>query len=129
MAYESDASVGTLIRGALDDVRELVREELALARVEMRREMSKLSSAGIQLGIAAVALWFAGMFVLVALALGVSWLLGWPAWSGFVLVALVLAVAGGVTLASARSAMKRVEPLPRTVATSRRTSNEHDRDG
>lgn len=115
MAYESDASVGTLIRGALDDMRELIREEIALARVEMRQEASKLAAAGVQFGIAGVALWFAGMFLLVAIALGIVAAFGWPAWTGFALVAVVLAIAGAVMLASARQAIRRVEPLPRTV--------------
>jgi hypothetical protein len=36
MADTTDASVSGLIRGALDDVRDLFREELALARAELR---------------------------------------------------------------------------------------------
>lgn len=117
MAYESEASVGGLVRGALDDVRELFREEVALARAEMRVELNKAMAAGMQFGAAGVALWFAGMFLLIAVALGISALFNWPAWSGFAIVAVLLAIGGMVMLAGARKAVREVQPLPRTVET------------
>lgn len=117
MAYETDASVGTLIRGALDDARELFREEVALAKAEIRQEAGKLSSAGIQFGIAGAALWFTAMFLLIAAALGIAAVLEWAPWTGFAIVAVVMGIVGIVTLSTARAAARRVEPLPRTVAT------------
>jgi hypothetical protein len=82
MAHETDASIGELVRSALEDVRELFREEVALARAEMRHELSKASGAAIRFGIAGAALMLAlGCFV-VALALGIAALFEWPAWSG-----------------------------------------------
>ena len=117
MAHESEAPVGTLLRGALDDARELFREEIALAKAEIRQETGKLTSAGVQFGIAGAALWFAGMFLLVAAALGIAGLFNWSAWTGFAIVAVLMAIVGGVMFATARSAMRRVQPLPRTVGT------------
>ncbi len=115
MAHESEQPVGSLVRGALDDLRDLFREELALARAELRQEFSKLAAAGVQFGIAGVALWFAGMFLLVAIALGISAFFNMPAWTGFVIVAVVLGTVGAVMFLGARSALRRVEPMPRTV--------------
>lgn len=115
MAHETESSVGALVRGVLDDVRDLFREEVALARAEIRAELSKAASAGMRFGAAGVALWFAGMFLLVTVALGLSALLNWPAWAGFGLVTLLLAVAGMVMFAAARRAVRDVQPLPRTV--------------
>ena len=115
MAHVTEASVPSLIRGALDDVRELFREELALARAEMREEFSKASSSAAKLGAGGVALWFAAMFLLVAVALGISALLAWPAWAGFGIVAAVLAIAGALLVMSGRNALREVRPMPRTV--------------
>ena len=117
MAHETEASVGGLVRGALDDVRELFREEVALARAEMRHELNKATSAAVGFSIAAGALLFAAGCVVVALALGIATLLEWPAWSGFAIVAVLLAVASAVGYSSGRRAMSTVEPLPRTVQT------------
>jgi hypothetical protein len=117
MADTTDASVSGLIRGALDDVRDLFREELALARAELRTEMGKVTSSAVRFGIAGVALWFAAMFLLVTIALGAATLLEWPAWAGFGALALLLGIIGGVLLMLGRSAIRDVRPLPRTVQT------------
>jgi hypothetical protein len=114
MAHESESVTG-LLKSALDDVRDLIREEVALARAELRFELSKVAAAGVQFGIAAVALWFAGMFVLIAAALGLAALFTWPAWAGFAVVAALLAVAGIVAFLGGRKAVRDVQPLPRTV--------------
>jgi hypothetical protein len=113
----ADQSVGVLIRNALDDVRELFREELALAKAELRQETSKLTSAAVRFGAAGVALWFAAMFLLVTVALGISALLNWPAWTGFGIVTLLLASAGGAMALAGRSAIRDVRPMPRTIET------------
>lgn len=115
MAYESETSLGALLKGALDDVRELIREEILLAKTEARHEASKLTAAAMQFGIAGGALACAGLFLLVAIALGLSALFNWPAWAGFGIVTVLLAIVGVVTLASARRSLRRVEPMPRTV--------------
>jgi hypothetical protein len=117
MTQASSSSVGELVRSALDDVRELFREELALARAEVREEMAKAAAGGVQAGAAAAALWFAGLFVLVAAALAISTALQWPAWAGFVSVGVVLGVVGLILFAGARRAFRRVQPLSRTVST------------
>lgn len=109
--------MGGLIRNALDDVRELFREELALAKSELRQETSKLTSAAVRFGAAGVALWFAAMFLLVTVALGISALLNWPAWTGFGIVTLLLASAGGAMALAGRSAIRDVRPMPRTIET------------
>jgi hypothetical protein len=117
MTHGSSASVGGLVRSALDDVRELFREELALARAEVREEVAKATAGGAQAMAAVAALWFAAMFILVAAALGLSAALQWPAWAGFVSVGVVLGVIGVALFARARAAFRRVRPLPRTVST------------
>lgn len=114
MAHESESVTG-LLRGALDDVRDLIREEVALARAELRYEASKVTTAGVQFGAAAVALWFAGTCLLVAMALGISALFTWPAWAGFAVVGALLAVFGLVAFMSGRRAVRNIQPMPRTV--------------
>ena len=117
MAETTDTSVGGLLKGALDDVRELFREELALARAEVRAELSKVTASAVRFGAGGVALWFAAMFLFVTLALGISALLQWPAWAGFGIVTLLLALAGIVLVLAGRSSIRDVRPMPRTVHT------------
>lgn len=121
MTNTTHESLGGLVRGALDDVRELVREELLLARVELRQELSKVMAAGLQFGAAGVSLMFAAAFVCVAIALGIAAAFEWPAWAGFGIVAILLGVAGVVFVIGGRKAVQEVRPLPRTVHTIKET--------
>ena len=113
--------MSTLVKEAIDDIRHLFREELALARAELRHELSKATSAAIALGGAAVAMSIAGVFVLTAIALGIADAFNWPAWAGFGLIGLLLAVAGVVLFTSARRSAREIRPLPRTVETVKET--------
>lgn len=114
MDHTSDASVGSLIRGALDDARELIREEIALARAELRAEAERVGAASVRLGAGGVLLMLASVVLLVGVSLGVAALLDWPAWAGFGVVGIVLAIAGALLAASGRSLLRHVETLPRT---------------
>jgi hypothetical protein len=114
MEHTSEASVGSLIRGALDDARELIREEIALARAELRAEATRVSAAGARMGMGGVLLLFAAAMLLVAVSLGVAALFEWPAWAGFGVVALLLALGGAILASSGRNLLRRVETLPRT---------------
>src|ERR1044071_8150899 len=98
-------SIGTLIRGILNDLRTLIREEIALARVEIREQAGRAKTAALSFGIAAGALLFGSIFLLVALALGIANLIGWPAWTGFLIVAVLLCVGGYFTLAAGRTTL------------------------
>src|SRR5215212_9874987 len=93
-------SLGGLIRGILMDLRTLIREEIALARVEIGEQATRARAAAMSFGIAAGALMLGGIFLLIALAVGIADLLHWPVWTGFLIVAALLAIIGYVTLAS-----------------------------
>jgi uncharacterized membrane protein YdjX (TVP38/TMEM64 family) len=121
MAYETEASMSALLRSALDDARELFREEVALARAELRAEVSKATAAASRFSVAAAALSCAGLFLLTALALGIATAFQWPAWTGFGIVAVVLAIGGAIMFMSGRRALRDIRGLPRTVETVKET--------
>src|SRR5262245_53495201 len=93
-----DDSIGGLSRGILNDLKTLLREEIALARVGFREQAGKARAAALSLGIAAAALVFGAAFVLIAIAMAIAELAGWPVWSGFLIVAAVLTLIGFVAL-------------------------------
>lgn len=127
-------SIGGLLSGILTDIRELVREELALARIEMREQANRARLSIAILAAAAVALALGGFFLLIALANAIADGLEWPVWAGYLVVALVLAIAGAIGLTAGRQRLRNVRPLPQeTVATlkensqwiAKRLSSEH----
>ena len=82
------------------DLRTLIREEVALARVEIREQAGRARAAAMSFGIAAAALVFGIVFLLIAMATGIADLLQWPIWAGFLVIAALLSLVGFVTLLS-----------------------------
>jgi MFS family permease len=116
-------SIGGLLRGILLDVRSLIREEIALARIELTEQAGRARAAAVSFGIAAVALACGGLLLLVALATAIADLLDWPVWSGFLIVAALLSVLGLVTLASGKRQLAQVHAVPEeTVSTLKENS-------
>ena len=111
-----DASPGQLAAEVAKDLSTLVRQEMALAKAELRQEAKTAGVAAGALGGAG----FAGYFVLVFLSLGLMWgldawmPLGWAA----VVVAGVWAVIAAVLAVVGRSRLKKFNPKPeRTIET------------
>ncbi len=116
-------SLGGLLRGVLMDLRQLMREEVALARVEIREQAGRAKLAAASLGAAAVALLLGAIFLLVAIAIGIADLLDWPLWAGYLVVALLLSVGGVVAYAAGRRKLQNVRPMPeQTVETLKENS-------
>lgn len=101
-----------LVRGILTDIRTLIHEEIALARLEIREQAGHARAAAISFGMAAGALIFAVTFLLIAIATAIADLLDWPIWAGFLVVAVLLSAVGFVTLASGRTQLKSVHAVP-----------------
>ena len=115
-AQGAEPSIGELVKEIAGDLSTLVRQELELAKVEVKEEARKAGQSAGMLGAAG----FAGYMVLVLLTLsGVFGLgavigLGWAA----LLAAAVWAAAGFFLLNAGRERLRRVRTRPeRTVET------------
>lgn len=111
-------SIPGLIRGILDDLRTLIREEIELARVELREQAGRARTAAISFAVAAIALAAGGGFLLIAIALGIADLLNWPAWAGFLAVAIVMAGGGLVALGAGRKQLREFHAVPEETVSS-----------
>jgi hypothetical protein len=111
-------SIPGLIRGILDDLRTLIREEIELARVELSAQAARAKTAAISFAVAAITLAFGGVFLLIAIALGVSDLLNWPAWAGFLVVAIVMAGGGLVALGAGKKELRGFHAVPEQTVSS-----------
>jgi uncharacterized membrane protein YqjE len=114
--HDEDTSLTALMRGILDDIRTLVREELELARVEVRQELGKLRLLIATLAVGGITLGLGGLVLLFALSFGAAYLFGWPTWAGFGLIGLIMTVAGGALLLAARSQLTAINPVPPRTA-------------
>ena len=119
-----EESLGSLLRGIMNDLRTLVREEVALARVEIREQVGRARTAAIIFGMAAAALLFGVTFLLIAAALGIADLFDWPAWAGFGMLAVLLSLFGLVGLSSGRKHMAQVSAVPQETVTTLKENSE-----
>jgi hypothetical protein len=112
----SNASVGELIGEVTRDMSTLMRQELELAKAEVKQEASKAARAGGMLGAAGFAGYMVLLFASIAAWQGLAEVMpsGWAA----LIVAVVWGIVGGVLFAVGRKRMSEVNPKPeRTVET------------
>jgi len=115
---ERDSSIATLLGGIVGDAQQLVHQEIALARQEIREEISTAKDAGVQLAIAGAVLAIGGLLLVLMLAQGLADLLNWPTWAGYGVVGVVLAIIGYILFSSAQQRAKQLRPVPeKTVET------------
>ena len=117
MAVHENESIGGLIRSVLADSPELLREELELMRSEIRQEIAQARSAGMAFGGAAIAALLGAAMLSVALASAIAYLAGWPAWTGFAIVAVLLLAGAFLAISYGRKQLSDFRALPKTRAT------------
>ncbi len=110
----ASASVGELVGGVAQDLSTLMRQELALAKAEVKQEALKSSKAAAMYGGAG----FAGYMVLLFASIAAWWGLanvmpsGWAA----LIVTAIWAVIGAVLYQEGRRRAREIHPVPRRTA-------------
>jgi hypothetical protein len=111
------ASTGELIAQVSRQIRDLVGQELALARAELAEKGKEAGrGAGLFGGAGAIAFYGGGALVIAAVA-GLA--IVWPVWAAALVVGVVLlAVAGALALAGRKEVGRAVPPVPEKAAAS-----------
>ena len=115
--YDEHTSIPGLIKGLLDDARDLIREELQLARAEIRDEISALQTVTIAFAVAAVVGLLGVMLFSVALGGALAYVMTWPPWAGYGVVALLFLASGWGLCLFARGRLRAIRAIPNTTAT------------
>lgn len=108
-------SLGELVGEVTRDMSTLMRQELALAKAEVKESASQSAKGAGLLGGAGYAAGMAVLFLSIALWAALALLVG-DAWSA-VIVAVIWAVVGGILFAVGRTQLKKVQGAPQTAAT------------
>lgn len=111
-----ERSVGELLSELTSDVQLLFRQEMELAKLEIRAEATKAGRAAGMFGGAGFAGYMVALFASLAAVFGLANLMdtGWAA----LIVTGVWAVTGAILFAMGRSRMRTVSPMPeQTVQT------------
>jgi len=114
----ADVSVGELIEDLTRDLSTLVRQELQLAKAEVKQEAVKTGRAVSKLGAAGFAGYMASLFLSLAVAVALAHVIDLT-WAMLV-VAAIWAIAGMLLYSTGRRQLREVNPKPeRTVETLR----------
>ena len=106
-----ETSIGELIGDISNDLSQLFRQEVELAKVELKEEATKAGKAAGMLGVAGFAGYLAIVLLSFAAVFGLANVIdaGWAA----LIVAVVWAIIGAVLYANGRKRLKTVDPMPR----------------
>jgi uncharacterized membrane protein YqjE len=118
-----EASLGDLLGRLSDDVTLLFRQEVELAKLELKHELSVASKAAAFLAGGVIV----ALFAVLLLAMAASWGLAEVMAPGlaFLIVGLVIAVIAAVSVATGRKRMQQVDATPRrTIDTLQRDRDE-----
>lgn len=116
-----DQSIAETLRTTIDDLQELIRAEIALARAEVRGEVARLRSGALALAVAAVSALIAAVLLLTAFAWAIPAAFAWPVWTGFAIVGTLVALIAVMTGLVGRTRLMGERHMPRTVDTMKET--------
>jgi protein-S-isoprenylcysteine O-methyltransferase Ste14 len=114
---DTSPSLTSLVGGIVDDLQRLIRQELQLAKTEVQQEWEKAKTAAASmaagtalLGLAAVLICFMFVYLLAAYVTAI------PLWGWFGIVGGLLAIAGGLLIATGRAKATEIHAVPPQTA-------------
>jgi hypothetical protein len=111
---DEEPSLGELVSDVAEDLQRLFRQELQLAKVELKEEAGKAGKAAGLLGGAGFAGYLVVLLLTLAAVFGLSNVMD-PGWAALIL-AVVWAVIGAVLYVTGRGQLRQVSPAPtRTI--------------
>jgi uncharacterized membrane protein YqjE len=110
-----DRSLTDVLQNIIRNVQEIVRAEVRLAKTEIIEEATKAKTAGLFLGVGAVAAIFATLFLLLTIVYALTRVM--PDWAAALTVGAALAIVASIVLSTGVKRFKEVRAPERTVET------------
>ena len=98
----AEPSLTSLLGGIVNDAKNLLMQEVALAKLEVEQELQKVRAAAITLGVAIAAVAAGGMLLVLMLVQALAVFTEIPLWGCYGIVGSVLVVLGGALLAAGK---------------------------
>jgi hypothetical protein len=109
----SGTSMTSLLSGILSDIQELLKQQLALFRREVRDDIGRVKDASMAIAGGITLCLLAGIMLCFMLAnLLVELVDGLPLWGSYAIVGAVLALIGGALVAFGSAKFRSFNPLP-----------------
>src|SRR5262245_19397818 len=108
----SAPSMTSLVSGIVNDAQELIKQQLAMFRAEIKEDLRKTKQASLALGVGAGVALLGGLFLCLALAFLLWWATPLPLWGAFAIVGGIFAIVGGVMIFAGKKKFDSFNPLP-----------------
>jgi Putative Actinobacterial Holin-X, holin superfamily III len=105
-----DRSISDVLQDVLRNVQEILRSEFRLAKAEIRKEATQAASSALWVTVGAVVLLSGWMFLLWTAAYALAAVM--PVWAATLVIAVAMAGAGGVLIATGIRRLTHVKPIP-----------------
>lgn len=112
---DSGPSVATLVSGIIQDAQNLVGQQLALFKQELREDAQQARDAARSLALASGLLLVGAIMLCLMLVYGLHDWLQWPMWACFGVVGGVLSVGGGILGYLGYEQLRNVRPTEKTA--------------
>ena len=106
----NDRPLSTVLQDIIQNIQDIVRSEVRLAKSEIRDELSKAKAAGLLLGTGALCGTFAMLFLLFTIVYALAMVM--PQWAAALIVAVALALSAWVILNAGLNRLREVHPTP-----------------
>ena len=110
-------SLAALLGGIMQDAKDVLVQELTLAKLEGHEELGQIKTAALLLGIGVGVAAVGGVLLSVMLVHGLAAYTDIPLWGCYGIVGSGLAVLGWVLLASGKHKVEEIDVMPQTVET------------
>jgi Putative Actinobacterial Holin-X, holin superfamily III len=115
--YHSEPSLAQLLTGIVNDTKELLRQELALAKHEIREDLRKTKTAMLSLGVGVGVAAIGGLLVILMLVHLLHALTPIPLWGCYGIGGGGLVLAGFLLLFRGKKTAEDIAVVPQTVET------------
>jgi uncharacterized membrane protein YidH (DUF202 family) len=106
----AEPEVGTLIKGAFQDLERLATQHIKLFKKELSQDVTKAGEGLVSLIIGINIFFIGGVLLAFAAAYGVA-AAGLPLWAGFLIIGVLVCILGGIAFILATNRFKAATPV------------------
>jgi len=115
---DSSSSTASLVGEIIADAQKLIRQEMELAKAELRADWKRAKTSGIEMGVALFVGFLGAFFVSGAVVFLLNAITELPLWACFAIVSAIMIGGAALLYARARRHIKELEVVPRQTVDS-----------
>jgi len=109
----NEPSLTNLVKGVIDDVQSLTKQEFALLKQELKEDMTKTRKAAMPMVVGLIVAFIGVLLLGHGLALLLNWIFpGLPVWAAYTIVGVLIVGAGGALFFAGEKQFEKFNPLP-----------------